>query len=346
MTQYDWRDLREADEGADRRGHQAGPLKPERRDAPARRSTSAGSRIRPTSALNNTGMALCREALTSDEQSTRQEMQMRRTFALAVLALMARGRQRVRPRRSPDAGKDHRRRHQQADPERRRSPSTRSTGHNVHNEYKADKDGDYRFLSSTARSSTSSPSSADGYAPIEYTMKPTLGDINTKDVDAGAGRRGRGGRRGAAGREGRTRPSLAYNEGAALANEGKLPEAIAKIEEAVAAKPDLTAGYEALAKLYLRTKNYDKAIDRANKALEIDTDNQDMFSVLRGRVHGQGRQGQGRRVPEEAAGRRHVDVQRSRAASSTAARTAKRSRCSSAPSPRTTSSRRPTTSSA
>src|SRR5206468_9945254 len=36
---------------------------------------------------------------------------------------------------------------------------------------------------------------------------------------------------------------VAYNEGAALANDGKLPEAIAKIEEAVAAKPDLTAGY-------------------------------------------------------------------------------------------------------
>jgi protein O-GlcNAc transferase len=73
---------------------------------------------------------------------------------------------------------------------------------------------------------------------------------------------------------------VAYNEGAALANEGKIAEAIAKMEEAVTAKPDLTAGYEALAKLYLRTKNYDKAIDRANKALDIDTDNQDMFGIL------------------------------------------------------------------
>src|ERR1043166_9009601 len=53
------------------------------------RSSSAGSRIRPTSALNNTGMPLCPEGLTSDEQSTRQEMQMRRTFALGVLVIMA-----------------------------------------------------------------------------------------------------------------------------------------------------------------------------------------------------------------------------------------------------------------
>jgi len=153
------------------------------------------------------------------------------------------------------------------------------TGHKVHNEFKADKDGVYRFLILDGTLQYKVTYKADGYAPVEYTFKPTLGEVNTKDVTMAPG--SGGAVAGAAPAAAKANPGvLAYNEAAALANEGKVPEAIAKLEEAVTAKPDLTAGYEALAKLYLRNKNYDKAIERANKALEIDTDNQDMFSVL------------------------------------------------------------------
>ena len=72
----------------------------------------------------------------------------------------------------------------------------------------------------------------------------------------------------------------AYNEGAELANQGKNAEAIAKIEEAVAAKPDLTVGHMALAKLYLRMEAWAKAIDSANKVLAISPDEPDMFAIL------------------------------------------------------------------
>jgi len=151
------------------------------------------------------------------------------------------------------------------------------SGHNVHNEFKADKDGVYRFLILDGTIPYKFTVKAEGYAPFEFTLKPNLSEINTKDVTLVPG----SGTAAAAPASGKPNPAVvAYNEGAALANEGKLPEAIAKMEEAVAAKPDLTAGYEALAKLYMRSKNYDKAIDRANKALEIDNDNQDMFGVL------------------------------------------------------------------
>jgi tetratricopeptide (TPR) repeat protein len=154
------------------------------------------------------------------------------------------------------------------------------TGHKVHNEYKADKDGVYRFLILDGTLQYKFTFKAEGYAPLEYTFKPTLGEVNTRDVTMAPGSAA-GGVAGGAPAAAKANPGVAaYNEAAGLANEGKVPEAIAKLEEAVAAKPDLTAGYEALAKLYLRSKNYDKAIDRANKALEIDTDNQDMFSVL------------------------------------------------------------------
>jgi tetratricopeptide (TPR) repeat protein len=53
-----------------------------------------------------------------------------------------------------------------------------------------------------------------------------------------------------------------------------------QIEEAVAKKPELIAGYDALAKLYARQKEYPKAIDRANKALSFDPDQPEMYGVL------------------------------------------------------------------
>src|SRR5216684_1147103 len=155
------------------------------------------------------------------------------------------------------------------------------TGHSVHNEYKADKDGVYRFLILDGTLSYKFTYKAAGYANVEQTMKLTLGDINTKDVTMAPAGSGATQAAAAAPAAAKADPAVAaYNEGAELANAGKVPEAIAKLEEAVTAKPDLTAGYESLAKLYLRNKNYDKAIDRANKTLEIDNDNQDMFTVL------------------------------------------------------------------
>lgn len=154
------------------------------------------------------------------------------------------------------------------------------TGHSVHNEFKADKDGVYRFLILDGTLSYKFTYKAAGYADVEQTMKLNISDINTKDVTMAPGS-GKTAAAAAAPATAKANPAVAaYNEGAELANAGKIPEAIAKLEEAVAAKPDLTAGYEALAKLYLRNKNYDKAIDRANKVLEIDSDNQDMFVTL------------------------------------------------------------------
>ncbi|MEA2237739.1 MAG: hypothetical protein QOC81_2463 [Thermoanaerobaculia bacterium] len=156
-----------------------------------------------------------------------------------------------------------------------------TTGHSFHAQYKSDKDGNYRFIVLDGTLLYKVTYSAPGYAPVEQQqVKFTLGDINTRDVTmAPAGAAVSGSKEAPA--SAKADPAVAaYNEGAELANAGKLPEAIAKMEEAVTAKPDLTAGYEALAKLYVRTKNYDKAIDRANKALEVDNDNQDLFAVL------------------------------------------------------------------
>ena len=120
--------------------------------------------------------------------------------------------------------------------------------------------------------------SAPGYVPFSDTFRLDLSKPNTKDVELQPASVATAP---AATQEMKVDPSVAaFNEGANLANEGKVPEAIAKIEEAVAAKPDLTAGHQALARLYLRQKDYTKAIDSANKALAVDAEDGDMYAVL------------------------------------------------------------------
>src|SRR5947209_4532553 len=182
-------------------------------------------------------------------------MQMRRTFALAVVAIMAVAGNAFALGEARMQGKitdavTHK-------------PIQNAvividavSGHTVHNEFKSDKDGGYRFLILDGTIPYKFTYKAAGYAPVEFTFKPVLGDVNTKDVMMAPGSATAPA---AAAPEGaKTNPGVVlYNEGAALANDGKTAEAIAKFEAAVAAKPDLTAGYEALAKKYLQVKNYD-----------------------------------------------------------------------------------------
>lgn len=156
-------------------------------------------------------------------------------------------------------------------------------GKNFKQEYKAKADGSYAIFLLEGTIRYKFTYSAPGYTPYEQTLKLQLmPEKNVQDIDlspAASSAAASGSNAPAA--QPTTDPAIvAYNEGAALANEGKVTEAIAKIEEAVAKKPDLTSGYEALARLYLRNKDYPKAIDRANKAMEIDTDNMDMNAVL------------------------------------------------------------------
>jgi tetratricopeptide (TPR) repeat protein len=120
--------------------------------------------------------------------------------------------------------------------------------------------------------------SAPGYAPYEEVMKLKIGEPNFREIELVKG--------GAAPApvaivKATADPAvLAFNAGAAAANEGKDAEAIAKFTEAVTAKPDLVAGWQALARVQLRTKEYAKAIESANKALAIDEEDTDMYAVL------------------------------------------------------------------
>ena len=153
-------------------------------------------------------------------------------------------------------------------------------GRNVKQEYKADKNGEYRFLVLDATLQYNFTWSADGYQPAQEKLKLRLGEVTTRDV-ALSPLSAVAPTAAAPAQQAKADPAvLAYNEGAALANDGKNAEAIAKMDEAVSLKPDFTSAYQALARLNARMKNHAKAIEAANKALEIAGDDPDMFAIL------------------------------------------------------------------
>jgi len=119
---------------------------------------------------------------------------------------------------------------------------------------------------------------APGYATFEEVVKLKLGEPNLKNVELS---KGGGAPAAIAATPAAADPSVvAYNEGAELANAGKQAEAIVKFEAAIANKATFTPAWIALAKTQLKLKNYPKAIEAANKALEIDDEDVDMWSVL------------------------------------------------------------------
>lgn len=155
--------------------------------------------------------------------------------------------------------------------------SVKGAGRTFKQEYKIDKDGNYAIFVLDGTIKYDIVYSAPGHTSVSYPdVKLSLGEQNKKDVELQPA----SGETAKAAAPKADPAVVAYNEGAQLANAGKVDEAIAKIEEAVTLKPELIAGHEALAGLYLRKKDYPKAIASANKALEYDADNADMAEVL------------------------------------------------------------------
>ena len=153
------------------------------------------------------------------------------------------------------------------------------SGKNFKADFKTKKDGTYAIFLLDGTIKYKFTFSAPGHAPYEEVMKLKLGEPNVKDVVLSSGVVATS--RAVSPEAAKPDPSVAlFNEGATLANAGDVAGAIAKIEEAVAKKPDFVAGYGALARLYPRQKDYKKAIDAANKALSFDPDQPELYGVL------------------------------------------------------------------
>ncbi len=125
--------------------------------------------------------------------------------------------------------------------------------------------------------------SAPGYNSYQEVIKMKLGETNVREFvlyKVGTGPAGATAP-GAAAAPAKADPAVeAYNAGAALSNSGDAAGALVKFQEAVALKPDLTAGWMALAKVAVKEKKYQVAIEAAKKALEIDDEDSDMWLAL------------------------------------------------------------------
>lgn len=156
-----------------------------------------------------------------------------------------------------------------------------TSGKTLKMDTKAKKDGTYAIFLLDGTIKYKFTYKAEGYAPFEETAKLKLGEPNTRDImlTPGNAQPAQGGT--AVAIEAKADPSVtAFNEGAALANAGNDAEALKKFEESVTLKPDLVAGWSAIAKLQLRQKQYAKAIEAAEKAMSLDPDETSMNAVL------------------------------------------------------------------
>jgi tetratricopeptide (TPR) repeat protein len=156
------------------------------------------------------------------------------------------------------------------------------SGKTVKNQFKGRKDGSFALtvLDGTLRYKFTI--TADGYAPYEETIKMTIGEANHRDFELQkAGAASQTVQAEVQMQQAAADPAVtAYNEGAGLMNSGDVTGAIAKFETAVATKPDLVAGWMALAKANLRAKQHQKAVDAAKKALTFDEEDTDMWNIL------------------------------------------------------------------
>lgn len=153
------------------------------------------------------------------------------------------------------------------------------SGKNFKTEIKARKDGGFVVMVLDGTLRYKFTITAEGYVPYEETIKMTIGDTNLRDFELNKPTQQQV-QQAVELQAAKADPAVAaYNEGATLMNAGDVSGAITKFEAAVAAKPDLLAGWLALAKANVRAKNWAKAIDAAKKGLEVEEDT-DFWVVL------------------------------------------------------------------
>lgn len=150
-------------------------------------------------------------------------------------------------------------------------------------EIKAKSDGTYAVFLLDGTYQYKFTYNAPGYAPYEEVLKLKIGgEPNTKDVELSKG----GAAPAAAAAAGGGAPSAtdvavaAYNAGAALANDNKDAEALAKFDEATKANPSFTTAWVATSKIAYRAKQYQKSVDAGTKAISLGADEIDLADVI------------------------------------------------------------------
>jgi Tfp pilus assembly protein PilF len=75
-------------------------------------------------------------------------------------------------------------------------------------------------------------------------------------------------------------PDQLYDQAVELRDQGDKPGAVAKLEEAVTADPAFAIGHGMLAKLYADLAEVDKAIEHAQKVVELEPEDAFSYTAL------------------------------------------------------------------
>src|ERR1044072_9407094 len=193
-------------------------------------------------------MAIFDDSLRTTDSKQQENSTMRRTLALGLLALMAIAGNAFGQAQARITGK--------VTDAATKAPIENATihveavsGKTFKEDFHTKKDGTYAIFLLDGTIKYSFPWSAPGYARYWEDMKLQIaGAPNSKDVQLQSGTAPPAAN-GTKPQEAKGDPAVeAYNEGAKLANAGDTAGAIKKMTEAVTLKPDLIAGWEALAR--------------------------------------------------------------------------------------------------
>ncbi len=139
-----------------------------------------------------------------------------------------------------------------------------------------DKKGHYALIVNDATIPYRLHFELEGYVPYEENKKLSIGEPTTVDVKLQKPQAAAA----PAVVSAEDQAAIAYNEGVELLNGGDKAGAAAKFQEAVKKNPDLPQGWQGVAVLAYQNKDWAKALEAGQKALDLDPTITSLYPIL------------------------------------------------------------------
>jgi tetratricopeptide (TPR) repeat protein len=150
----------------------------------------------------------------------------------------------------------------------------------LHLSSKTGKRGDYGALLPDCTMPYNLKFSKDGFVPADVEKKIAVGDTGVIDMRLQKTEEAKAKAQAAAPVSASDKAVLSYNAGVDALKANDTATAMSKFEDAVAKNPDLLAGWQALAQIAYQQKEWAKAVEYGQKAVDLDPEQPQMFAML------------------------------------------------------------------